>query len=80
MAADPRVHSRVDVKIIYFDRKTCLVAPMWRPRLGVLMAACGSKRFMLNSCTLDAKLDLPTCTYTGNERYATIVLNFPNMQ
>ena len=53
---------------------------MWRPRLGVLIVPCGGKRFMLNICTLDAKLGLTTCTYTGIMRYATIVLNFPSMQ
>jgi hypothetical protein len=53
---------------------------MWRPRMGVLIAPCGSQRLMLNSCTLDAKLCLTTCTYTGIMRYATIVLTFSSMQ
>ena len=48
--------------------------------MGVLIAPCGSQRLMLNNCTLDAKVGLTTCTYTGIMRYATILLNFPSMQ
>ena len=47
--------------------------------MGVLIAPCGSQRLMLNSCTLDAKLGLTTCTYTGIMLYPTIVLNLPSM-
>ena len=56
------------------------MASMWRPKMGVLMASCGNQRSMLNSCTLDAKLGLTTCTYTGIMRYAITVLNFSSMQ
>ena len=35
--------------------KKCLVASMWRPRRGILIAPCGSQRLMLHSCTLDAQ-------------------------
>ena len=48
--------------------------------MGVLIAPCGSRSLMLDSCTLDAKRGLTTCTYTGIMRYATIVLNFTSMQ
>ena len=37
------------------DRKICLVASMWRPRRGILIAPCGSQRSMPHSCTLDAQ-------------------------